>query len=137
VNRKVFIDTSAWIALANSTDKLHDKAKTIRTRLLKERASFVTTNVVIIELANSLCRTPSRSAAIDLIEGINDSSNVKIIHLDRDLQGDAWALFSSRRDKDWSLTDCVSFVVMRQEGIGEAFAFDRHFEQAGFTTLPA
>ncbi len=48
---------------------------------------------------------------------------------------EGWMLYSQRPDKDWGLTDCISFAVMTQEGITQAFTSDRHFEQAGFTKL--
>ncbi|HEX8230861.1 MAG TPA: hypothetical protein VF826_16315 [Chloroflexia bacterium] len=63
------------------------------------------------------------------------SSVVEIVHIDKALDEQAWELLSKRPDKDWSLVDCSSFVVMRQRGIQEALTTDHHFEQAGFTRL--
>jgi predicted nucleic acid-binding protein len=58
-----------------------------------------------------------------------------LLHVDPTLDAQAWQLFAERTDKEWSLVDCASFVVMRQRGILEAFTTDHHFEQAGFVCL--
>jgi predicted nucleic acid-binding protein len=60
---------------------------------------------------------------------------LKIIRLDKILFDAGWQLYKQRLDKEWSLTDCISFVVMRHESITQAFTSDRHFEQAGFMKL--
>jgi predicted nucleic acid-binding protein len=60
---------------------------------------------------------------------------VKIVQLTRQLFDQAFAEYKKNQDKEWGLIDCVSFVVMRQEGIQQALTFDHHFEQAGFQAL--
>jgi len=63
------------------------------------------------------------------------SKNIEIVEIDKEIYKEAWNLYSSRNDKEWSLTDCTSFIVMNRRRITEAFTSDRHFEQAGFKIL--
>ena len=72
---------------------------------------------------------------IAFIEGLKSSPYVEVVHVDAKLDEAAWQLFKSRQDKEWSLVDCASFVVMQQRGIFEALTSDHHFEQAGFVRL--
>jgi predicted nucleic acid-binding protein len=132
---KVFIDTAAWLALINKDDKFHLKAKAVRDRLVAEKLKFTTTSQVIIEVANGLSKPPLRQAGIKLIESIKRSPDIRVIHITERLHDKAWAMYKSRGDKEWSLADCMSFIVMREEGVAEAFTTDRHFEQAGFVKL--
>jgi uncharacterized protein len=77
----------------------------------------------------------SRSAFIDFHEGIRNHPLVQIFPATTDSFAEGLALYSARLDKDWSLTDCVSFELMKREGVFEALTEDRHFRQAGFTPL--
>ena len=72
---------------------------------------------------------------IAFIRGLKTSPHVHIVHVDPTLDAQAWQLFIERPDKEWSLVDCASFVVMLQRGLREAFTTDHHFEQAGFVCL--
>jgi predicted nucleic acid-binding protein len=132
---KVFVDTTAWLALANKSDRLHLPAVELNRNLLSQGAHYVTTDAVLAEVANSLARPPLRHAGIRFLDAIFSSRRVTILHVDPDRFARGWQLYKDRPDKDWGLTDCTSFVVMTEEGIREAFASDRHFEQAGYTRL--
>ncbi len=77
----------------------------------------------------------SRPAVVTIIEGVKASPFVEVIHVDPTLDAEAWKLLRSRQDKEWSLVDCASFVLMNRRGIGEAMTTDHHFEQAGFVRL--
>ncbi len=129
------MDTAAWLALINKDDRFHKRAKAIRDKLLSSKTDFITTDQVLVEVANSLSKPRFRASAVRLIEAIYRSANIQIVGIDAYLWERAWALYKKSRDKDWSLTDCMSFVVMRDERIREAFTTDRHFEQAGFVRL--
>jgi len=135
MSSSVFVDTSAWIALINKSDVFHLKAKTIRDVLVRDDRQCLVTDYVVVEIANSLSRIPWRSSAIQLINSIYASENINVVEIDKDIYVEAWKLYSERIDKEWSLTDCTSFVVMNRNGIAEAFTNDRHFEQAGFKIL--
>ncbi|MBM4305292.1 MAG: PIN domain-containing protein [Deltaproteobacteria bacterium] len=133
--RKVFVDTSAWLALVNKSDAAHQKAKKVRDALLKDHIQFVVTNYVMVEIANALCRIPHRETAVKLINFIEMTENIQIVEIDKEIYKEAWRVYSTYLDKEWSLTDCTSFEVMRARRITEAFTTDKHFEQAGFDVL--
>ena len=135
MKRKVFVDTSAWLALVNKSDTIHQKARKVRDDLLKDNIEFVVTNYVMVEIANALCRVPYRETAVKLINFIEMTANIKIVEIDKRIFKEAWRVYSTYLDKDWSLTDCTSFEVMRERRITEAFTTDKHFEQAGFNIL--
>ncbi len=135
MNLTVFVDTSAWLALTNKADTFHLEAKKVRNRLLKAKARFFVTDYVIVEIANSLSRMPWRPATIQLINSIHASENIDIVKIDQNIYDEAWKLYSDRKDKEWGLTDCTSFVVMKRYAITEAFTNDHHFKQAGLNIL--
>jgi len=135
MSKAVFLDTSAWLALTNKSDTFHAKAKKARSKLLKAKSKCYVTDYVIVEVANSLSRSPWRSAAIQLITSIHSSETIEIIRIDQDMYDEAWNLYTSRKDKEWGLTDCTSFVVMNRYAIRDAFTNDHHFKQAGFNLL--
>ncbi|MBR8832596.1 MAG: type II toxin-antitoxin system VapC family toxin [Stigonema ocellatum SAG 48.90 = DSM 106950] len=132
---KVFVDTAAWIALLNVRDTLHLKANQAMDKLLRLKTPLVTTEFVLLEVADALCATNSRSQTVAFINRLQLLDSVQIIPVSQKLLDEGWMLYSQRADKDWGLTDCISFVVMTQEGITLAFTSDRHFEQAGFVKL--
>lgn len=135
MKQTVFVDTSAWLALINEADSDHVSAKTIRDKLLRSKKRFFITNYIIVEIANSLCKTRWRSHAVSLINSIRETESIEVVEIDREILDDAWNMYSTRTDKEWSLTDCASFVVMKKYGIQEAFTSDHHFEQAGYEVL--
>ena len=99
------------------------------------QGTFSTEDYVVVEVANALCRIPFRETAVKLINSMQADKNIEMIEIDSAIYNQAWILYSDRPDKEWSLTDCASFVVMKQKRIAEAFTTDKHFEQAGFTIL--
>lgn len=131
----VFVDTSAWLALVNRSDSFHFKAKETRDTLLKNKAKSFVTDFVIVEVANCLSRVPFRSSAIKLVNFIKTAEDIELVKIEQEIFDEAWNLYCSHQDKEWSFTDCTSIVVMNRNGIREAFSTDHHFEQAGFTIL--
>lgn len=93
---------------------------------------MVTTRPVILEIGNALTRTQHRSAAIALLRGLEFDPSVEIVPLTEELYRAGSDLYLAHRDKEWGLTDCISFVVMREQGLREALTADHHFRQAGF-----
>jgi len=132
---EVFVDTAAWLALLNESDSFHQKAKEIENSLKGSQRLWVTTDFILIEVADALCSVSQRSQTAKLIRNLKKLKSVFVVTLDPKLLEKGLALYESRLDKDWGLTDCTSFVVMQQRGITEAFTSDRHFEQAGFVRL--
>jgi len=133
----LFADTAGWGHLVDSTQAYHSLAASIYRGARQQGRRVITTNYVIAELV-ALLSSPlqvPRPAAIAFIEGLKSSPYVEIVHVDAKLDEAAWQLLKSRQDKEWSLVDCASLVVMQQRGIFEAFTSDHHFEQAGFLRL--
>ena len=97
--------------------------------------AFVTTAWVLAELANSLARGSNRALFLELYRDLSDDHRVTIVPADHDLFAQGVDLYAQRPDKEWSLTDCISFIVMRQYGLSDALTADRHYEQAGFKVL--
>jgi len=132
---KTFVDTVAWIALVNTRDSLHEKAKEVFANLRKQNYEFVTTEFVLLEFANALSAPEFREKAAIFIEGLRELPNVEIISASSKLFSIGLELYQNRLDKEWSLVDCTSFVVMEEKEITEAFTEDHHFEQANFIKL--
>ena len=129
---RCFLDTSFLIALVASDDSLHDRALAWQPRLPRER---VTTEFVLVELADAFCSSGPRRAAVAIIAALRGDPHLIIHRASADLVDAGLALFASRPDKDWGLTDCISFVVMERDGLKHALTADRHVEQAGFEAL--
>lgn len=133
--KKVFVDTSGWLAIVSSSDSLHTTAVEIYLNLLASGHTFVTHDGVSLELGNALCGTKSRSLAVKLRENISSSERIELVPLNSTLIDAGWKLYSERPDKNWGIIDCLSFVLMEELDITDALTADRHFEQAGFTKL--
>ena len=130
--KPVLADTSFYGAIFNPRDAWHDAALTLSAKL---RRHIVVTEFVLLELGNALSPVGSRRLFVDMFRHLRADRTVSIIPVSRSLYEKAFGLYSRRSDKDWSLTDCTSFVVMQQRRIQEALTADHHFEQAGFTIL--
>jgi uncharacterized protein len=132
---KVFADTAAFIALLIRRDELHEQAKEVLTELSATSAMLYTTEPVLFELANALSSINFRTPAVALIDELRTLPNVVAVHSNNELFENALKLYRERTDKEWSLTDCYSFIVMEENEIKLAFTSDKHFEQAGFIKL--
>jgi uncharacterized protein len=130
--KRVFADTFYYLALLNANDEAHARATQLTVEL---RATIVTTDFVITELADALCESGARGAVIPFIDAPRADPDVRIDPATRELLERAWQLYRARLDKAWSLTDCTSFAVMRQLRLSTALTGDRHFLQAGFRAL--
>lgn len=135
MSESIFIDTSALIALIDNSDSLHRQAGIAMSQIGKSRSRMVTTEFILMEVANALSRQPFRKCAIDYLNGLRHLKTINIFPASTELLHSGWLLYCDRSDKEWSLTDCISFEVMMAEGITKAFTSDHHFEQAGFTKL--
>lgn len=128
----IFIDTSYILALANTGDQYHLQAQAV-TRTVSP--PFITTEAILTEIGNALAKTRWRSVGVTTLKALRADRNIEIVPVDPPLFDQAVTLYSSRPDKEWGLTDCISFVVMRQRGLIEALTTDAHFQQAGFQAL--
>lgn len=132
---EVFLDSSFAIALSSPTDSHHHAAQRIAAYYQLPGARVVTTRAVMLEIGNALSRTRFRAATAALLAHFESDPNIEVIPLSEELFGEAARLYRDRSDKEWSLTDCVSFIVMWERGIVDALTADRHFRQAGFRPL--
>ena len=132
---RVFLDTSYAIALASSNDEHHMIARLLSDRLEELSISLVTTRGVLLEIGNALARHRFRGEAITLLSNFDRDPSVEIVPLSESLYSRAFHLFRNRTDKEWGLVDCVSFVVMEDQGITDVLTSDNHFRQAGFRPL--
>jgi predicted nucleic acid-binding protein len=128
----VFADTSFYLAVLNPRDLAHANALQVGEHLHRP---VLLTDFVLLELGNSLSGAGQRELFSKLVPHLRSHPNVRIVPATRELLDRGFALFSGRADKEWSLTDCTSFVVMQEEGLTEALTTDHHFEQAGFKAL--
>jgi uncharacterized protein len=131
----VFVDTGYLIALEDADDSNHPAAAEHRDGL-REMPALTTTSYVVDEVVTFFNVRGQHAKAVELGEVLLSSPSVKMVHVSEDLLWRGLGLLRERPDKRYSLTDCVSFVVMREHGISTAFAFDRHFEQEGFIREP-
>jgi uncharacterized protein len=129
---EVFADTSYYIALLNRLDADYGKATAFRSGF---SGRYLTTAFVLIELGNWLCRTAQRPLFVRLVEALGADASTTILPAKDDLLQSGLALYRNRLDQEWSLTDRISFEVMRQMRINHALTADHHFEQAGFVAL--
>ncbi len=135
--REVFADTSGWASFFLRTETDHVAAVEVVRDMRAGGTRLVTTNYVVTEvvaLFASRVRGP-RTQWLAAVEALRSESGIDVVYIDRELDEEAWALLSSRLDKDWSLVDCASFALMRRRGISAALTSDHHFEQAGFAAL--
>ncbi len=132
---EVFLDAAYTIALSAANDQYHDRARDLRARMKIEGTRLVTTQAVVLEVGNALSKRRYRDAAIRLVASLFTDRKVEVLPLEVELFARAFGLYSDRADKEWGLTDCVSFVVMADRGIREALTADEHFQQAGFLAL--
>ncbi|AHG88325.1 UPF0129 protein [Gemmatirosa kalamazoonensis] len=134
---ELFVDTSAWYPILDQKNPAHDAVVGPYRALLGQRRRLVTTNLVVVESHALLLRREGRRTALAALRGIDRSTDV-VVHSTRELEVAARRDWLERyADQDLSLTDAVSFAVMRQRGIEEALTLDHHFAIAGFRVLPA
>ncbi len=130
--KTVFADTSFYLAAANPGDEAHEESASYARGYT---GAIVTTEYVLVEVANRLSRSGDREVFIGLLDDLEQDRGSRVIPASTELFRHGIGLYRSRPDKEWSLTDCISFVVMEENGLREALTTDHHFEQAGFVSL--
>ena len=132
---EAFLDTGYVVALSNRKDEHHRKAQALAQQVSQEQVRVITTQDVLVEIGNALRDVNRRSFAVKYIRAIEETSTFDVVEATTDLFHRGLKLYEERQDKDWSLTDCISFVVMRDRGVYDALTHDRDFKQAGFNAL--
>jgi len=130
--RTTFVDTVFYVAFVSRRDALHTAAIATSNKI---RGRLLTTEYVLLEVGNWFCEASCKLLFLSLLGDLRRDPRTTILPASQDLFDAGVSLYSQRRDKNWSLTDCISFAVMQQHGLTDALTADRHFEQAGFSLL--
>ncbi len=130
--KAVFADTSFYLALLNDNDQYNAIARNV-SALVTGR--MMTTAWVLTEVADALSKPGHREIAAQFLSILRSDNRVLIEPADDDLFEQGLQLYTVRKDKHWSLTDCISFIVMDRYNLKDALSADHHFEQAGFVIL--
>ncbi|MHB1868473.1 MAG: type II toxin-antitoxin system VapC family toxin [Nitrososphaerales archaeon] len=135
----VFVDSSALKANYDAGDDYHEQAAELMGKIATREtdvSSFITTDYVLDEAVTLTRFAHSHRRAVELADATLGSKFMRVVYTDEGLFSDGMRIFKQHSDKEWSLTDCVSFAAMKKFGIRTAFTFDAHFRQFGFATIP-
>ncbi len=135
----VFVDSSAFKANYDLTDDYHQRAAELMQKVAARKSDvtyFLTTDYVLDEALTLTRFASSHDKAVELADGARNSKFLQIVYSDENLFTEALKMFRNHSDKEWSFTDCVSFVTMKKHIVKTAFTFNAHFKQAGFAVIP-
>jgi predicted nucleic acid-binding protein len=132
--KRAFGDTHYFLALLNPRDQDHERATEFGEQW---RGKIVTTRWILAELADAFSEPPLRAVAVAFFLRLEANPHLRVLPADDRQFMRGFELYRRRPDKEWSLTDCISFVVMSDEGLTDALTTDGHFRQAGFVPLLA
>lgn len=132
----IFVDSSAWIALADKDDSHHKEAASSYPTIFKNHKTLVTNNLVIAETYIVLLKELGHKAALEFLERVKASPRITKIYSNESIEAEAEEVLEKYVDQDFSYADAVSFVIMKREKIRKAFCFDKHFVTAGFINVP-
>jgi uncharacterized protein len=129
---RLFVDTSAWLALNDRSDQYHQKALSCNAAIRSQRIELITSEYVVDESLTIIRYRVSHEAAVIFGASLMNSRIVTVADVANEERLAAWALFKKYADKELSFTDCTSFALMSKLGLLQAFSFDDHFRQIGF-----
>ncbi|MBI4654145.1 MAG: PIN domain-containing protein [Nitrospirae bacterium] len=132
---RLFVDTSAWLALNDRNDQYHNKATAKSAEIKKQKIELITSEYIIDESITLIRYRVSHKAAVIFGDSLINSSIVRIIDVTGEDRIKAWEMFKKYEDKEISFTDCISFVLMKNLKLHKAFTFDEHYKQIGFEIL--
>lgn len=140
-----FVDTSGWVSFLVPKERFHADAKQILQMAAKSyrqpnsQPTVITTNYILSEVIALISSRPEsrhlRSKSIEYVFTIQQTPYVQIIHVEQQVDLEAWARLRKFHDKEWSHVDASSFVLMERLNLRKALTSDHHFEQAGFERL--
>ena len=128
----VFADAFYFVARLNRHDQHHERVLEFSRGF---RARLLTTDWILMEVADALAGSRCRGRVREWARHLRQSAACEIVPASRELLDRALEFYHQHSDKEWTLTDCTSFVIMRERGVSEALTGDKHFEQAGFVAL--
>ncbi len=135
----IFVDTSAWAAIADSADQYHEVALLVQEEIAG-KYQLVISNYILDEAFTLLLMNVGYQRTFEFkqkLEVLIQAGILQVVWVTAEFAEEAWQVFEQfNTDKHWSFTDCVSYVVMKRYGIVEAFTFDHHFKQMGFLCHP-
>lgn len=137
IDKHIFIDTGAYLALFHKRDQHHKKSCEVWDCIKNSECISITTNHIIDELATLLARRTSYDFALRKLHEIYGSEHPIITRPDQKDELAALEFFSKYADQKVSFTDCISFVVMKRLKIQQIFSFDRHFSVGKFKVIPS
>ena len=132
---RLFLDAAYAIALSSPNDQHNRRAVELAGEIEATGTKLITTRAVMLEIGNALSKRRYRPAAVRLLTALERDATVETISITDELYDSAFRLYRERPDKDWGMTDCISFIVMRDHNLMQALTTDEHFEQAGFVAL--
>ncbi len=132
----LFVDAGAWVAITDTRDNYHSVAIGIYPELLRTYRHLVTTNLVVSEVYALVLARGNHRAAIQFLENLRSSPRIERVLSTSNLETAAERILRRYGDHDFSFVDAVSFALMQERKIREAFTFDHHFEILGFNCLP-
>jgi len=134
--RRVFVDTSAFVALRNRAEEEHEAARVALRELVRGGAFLFTSNYVFAETYTALLVRVGRDEAIRWGRAFRDGAAIELVRSDPDVEEAAWTILDSHEDKLWSYVDANSFALMEREDVRDAFALDQNFRQRGLNVVP-
>jgi predicted nucleic acid-binding protein len=129
---KLFVDTSAWLAIHDKNDQFHKQAVEKNCTIKSRRIDLVTSEYVLDESITLIRFRVSHTASVIFGESLFHSSIINIVYINTTERQKAWDFFKKHKDKEFSFTDGTSFIIMKTLNIKKAFTFDSHFNQIGF-----
>lgn len=135
----LFVDTSAFKAFYDEQDEFHETARRFMDAVASREVAvrgFITSDYILDETVTLVRFAHSHSKALEFARTVVSSKATRVVYVGQETFLKALDFFSEASDKEWSFTDCVSFVLMRSLNLTTSFTFDPHFRQAGFQTLP-
>ena len=137
--RPIFVDTSAWLAMAVRRDHYHKRAATFYKKVTQERTPLLTSNYVLVETYTRIRYDDGHEKAVRFHDVIVMAIKARRLHVEwvtPSLHDEAWKIFRDFADQEFSFVDCTSFVIARRQNVESVFAFDRHFATMGFVLMP-
>jgi predicted nucleic acid-binding protein len=129
---KLFVDTSAWLALNDKNDQYHRKAVSMSSAIKRQKIELITSEYIFDESITLIRYRVSHKAAVIFGDSLLNSGIVRIEDVTNEIRVKAWDIFKRYGDKELSFTDCTSFVLMKDLSLHKAFTFDEHFRHIGF-----
>ena len=133
----LFLDTSFIIALEDADDQNHPPAVAYWKSFKRNPRKIIITSYIFDETVTFLKRRISHEKAAEVGNLMLSSPTVELIHISEEHFDKGWRLFLKYHDKCFSFTDCISFLVMEENGIKKALTFDEHFRQMGINIEPS